>query len=465
VKKLCKALGWLIVLGGLAALIGHRAFLRYFEKKKAAAKEKAGAAADREVRVLQRRVEARDVREFASLTGTVRPMAEVKVMSKVSGRLEELRLKDGTPVEQGLVIPKKGVRIAIIDHAAFEAEVKQAGAALAALKAEQDKIEAGARPAELEIARANVRGAEAGVEAAKAAVAQARAAQQNAKSDVERIRNLFKEKVVTRQKLDNAEAHFTIAKEKSEAARKQLRGAEEKLRAARERLALTKEGARKEDRAAIAAKVRQAEAALQLAQINLDESTIEAPIAGVVSCKNLDEGNMVSPGVCIVTLVQVDTVKVVVGVNERDIALVKEGRTRATVRVDAYSEVVFEGTVTRVSPVADEMTRTVEVEIHIPNPERRLKPGMFARVDLLLKEKKGVPAIPEDAVLRDEEKTYVYVVNNRKAHRRTVKLGLSEGPLVEVVEGLKVGERVVTRGQRMLEEGVGVIDVGTEESK
>lgn len=464
-KKALKILVALTILGVGGYFAGREGYKRYMEKKKlATVSAKPAEAAS--LRVTCRSVEARDMRQVALLTGTVKPMAEVRVMAKVSGRLDELRLEDGTPVELGLVIPKKGARLAVIDHEAFEAQVKQADAALAAAKAEQAKMEAGARPEELEIARANVRaaqaaveGAQAAVEGAKSAVAQAQASLKNAAADVERARNLFRDKVATQQQLDSAEAQFTIARERHQAAQQQVRSAEQQVRsaeqqlkAAQEQLVLTEKGARQEDRTAIAAKVQQAEAALQLARISLQESTIYAPMAGVVSCKNLDEGNMVSPGVCIVTIVQVDTVKVVVGVGERDVALIAEGKTKAIVRTEAYDE-VFEGTVQKVSPVADERTRTVEVEIHVPNPQRRLKPGMFARVELVLREKKGVPVIPDHAVTWVEDEPFVTVVNDGKAHRRAVKLGLAEGPVVEVTEGLQAGALVVTRGQQGLNEG------------
>lgn len=462
-RRFFKALGWVIALGALAALIGHRAWSRYQAKLRQRTARQAREGPQASLRVSVRKVAARDVRRTASLTGTVRPMAEVRVMSKVSGRLEELRLDDGTPVDQGLVIAKKGLRVAIIDHGAYEAQVQQAQAALTALRAEQQKIAAGARPEELEIARANVRGAQAAVLAARAAVAQAEAAATNATREVERVRKLFGDKVVTRQQLDNAEAQYAIALEKQRGAGEKAKSAQEQLQSAQQQLALTEQGARQEDRAAIAAKVRQAEAALRLAQINLDESTIRAPIAGVVAKRNLDEGNMVSPAVCIVTLVQMDTVKVVVGVSERDIAWVNAGRTQATVRVDAYPGKVFRGTVREVSPVADELTRTVAAEIHIPNREHRLKPGMFARVELVLQEKTGVPVVPEHAVLRVEGATHVFVVEAAKARRRTVRLGLRDGPLVEVVEGVQAGEWVVTRGHHMLEDGRRVVAAGAED--
>jgi len=452
VKKFIKALGWLIALGGLVALIAHRGYQRYLEKKAAVeARKKETAAEVPKVRVTT--VRTGTVRRLARLTGTVHPMAEVRLMAKVSGRLERLRLPDGTAIERGTVIPRPGICVAVIDHEAFAAQLRQAEAALDALKAQQAEIEAGARPQELEIARANVRGAEAAVKAAEAAVAQAKAALDNATKEYERMRNLYRDKVVTKQQLDAAEAQFEIAREKHRAALEQARSAREQLLAAQQKLRLTEEGARKEERQAIAARVRQAEAALELARINFDECTVETPIAGVVAEKHLDEGNMVGPTTPIITIVQIETAKVVVGVNERDVRFVVPGKTRALVRLDAYPGETFEGAVARVSPVADERTRTVEVEIHIPNPERKLKPGMFARVELLLEERRGVPVVPADAVLRLEEGDFAYVVNDNVAHRRAVRLGLRGGEMVEVVEGLEPGEMVITHGLRLVADG------------
>ncbi len=464
-KRLLKTLAWLIVLGAGAYFAVSAGYRRYLEKKAAAtAQAKTG---DEARRVATVRVTARDVRQTAVLTGTVKPMAEVRVMSKVSGRLDSLRLKDGTLIEQGTIIPKKDTQIAVIDHEAFAAQVKQAEATVKALEAELVRVNAKARPEELAIAQANIKGAQAAiegaqaaVEGAKAAVAQAQASLKNAASDIERTRNLFKDKVATQQQLDAAEAQFTIAHERHQAAlqqvrtaEQQVRSAEQQLRAAQEQFALTEKGARQEDRDAVAAKIEPAKAALDLANISLKESNIEAPIAGVVSCKNLDEGNMVSPGVCIVTLVQMDTVKVVVGLAERDLPLVQVGKTKATVRVDAYAGETFEGTVQKLSPVVDERTRTIEVEIHVPNSNHRLKPGMFTRVELVLVEKKGVPVIPENAVTWVEDKPFVTLVNGGKAHRVQVKLGLAEGPVVEAAEGVQPGALVIVRGQQGLKEG------------
>ncbi|HPD16973.1 MAG TPA: efflux RND transporter periplasmic adaptor subunit [Planctomycetota bacterium] len=467
--KALKLLAWLAVVGGLGYWAAVRGYARYQEKM-GQAKAPADKGPSGPVHTTGVKARARDLRRVAMLTGTVKPMAEVRVMSKVSGRLDALRLPDGTPIELGTVIERKDTPIAVIDHDAYVAQEKQAEATVKALEAELVRVNAKARPEELAIAEANVKAAQAAlesaraaVEGARAAVAQALAMLRNATSEVERIRRLFEEKVATQQQLDSAEAQFAVARERHQAEQQQVRSAEQRvlsaeqqLRAAQEQLALTEKGARQEDREAVAAKIEPARAALELARINVKESTIRAPIAGVVAAKHLDEGNMVSPVTPIVTLMDVATVKVVVGVAERDLTFVRAGATKATVTVDAYGGETFEGTVQKVSPVVDERTRTVEIEVHIANADRRLKPGMFTRVGLLLEERKGATTIPDYAMLWEDEKPFAVVAEGGKAHRRALKLGLAEGAMVEVLEGVRPGETVLTRGHHGLEDGAPV---------
>jgi len=466
VRRPWKILSWVIALGVLGALIGQAAYRQIRAKRRAAAGTAVAGDHTERIRVTYKPVELGTVRRMLVLTGTVKPMAEVRVMSKVGGRLDELRLKDGTPVDEGLAIPKKGARIAVIDHEMFDAQVQQAEAALAAATAEQEKVKAGARPEELAIGEARARGAQAAVKAAEAGLSQAKATEAHAQRDSARTEELARKGVESPERVDAMRTAATVARERRQAADEHLRAANEQWISARTELALLKAGARREDREAIAARVAQATAALRLAKITLEESTIKAPIAGVVAEKSIDEGNMVSPGVCIVRIVQTDTVKIIVGVGDRFVSLIEPGKTKATVTVDAYEDAPFEGTVERVSPVADARTMTVPVEIHVPNPKHRLKPGMFARVRLVLAEREGVPVIPDYALVRPENgPPHVFVVNGNTAHRRPVTLGLAEGATVEIVKGAKAGDRVITRGQHLVREGLTVdaVEEGSHE--
>ena len=110
----------------------------------------------------------------------------------------------------------------------------------------------------------------------------------------------------------------------------------------------------------------------------------------------------------------------------------------------------FIGKVTKVSPVLDLATRSAPIEITIDNPGHLLKSGMFAKVSLAIDQRLNVPVILKEAVIGKEPDTYVYTVENNKAKTRQVSLGIHEGPLYEVAQGLKEGEMVVIMGQQRL---------------
>ena len=201
------------------------------------------------------------------------------------------------------------------------------------------------------------------------------------------------------------------------------------------------------------ANVKQAEAVLATAKITLDKATIKAPITAVVSDRYVDEGDMVGPTTVLIKIVDIKTLKVLGGVGERYLPQLVPGETAVHIKTDAYPQDTFEGTVYRVGVAVDPVTRTANVEIRVPNPDTRLKPGMFARMTIVLQERENVVVVHDSALIREQENVYVFVANAGKAHRREVKLGLSQSEYYEVLEGLSEGELVVTRGRRQIEDG------------
>jgi membrane fusion protein (multidrug efflux system) len=202
-----------------------------------------------------------------------------------------------------------------------------------------------------------------------------------------------------------------------------------------------------------AAQVKQAEAALARIKVTLDKATIEAPVTGVISEKYVDEGNMVGPSTPLVRIVQIETLKVLGGVSERYLPRLVPGKTPVRIKTDAFPEDEFEGMVYRVGVSVDAVTRTSEVEIRVPNPEGELKPGMFARITIVIGQKENVTVVPDSALVREYDNVYVFVANNGKTHRRYLKLGLSQGDYHEVLKGLSPGDMVITHGQNQLEDG------------
>ncbi len=204
-----------------------------------------------------------------------------------------------------------------------------------------------------------------------------------------------------------------------------------------------------------------------------EKASIKSPINGMVIKKFLDKGSQVEPSVSpmmrvpVIMVADIDRVKVLVNVSEKYLGRLKE-KARAKIKVDAYPDKVFLGEITRIAPMVDLATRTSEVEIRIPNKEHRLKPGMFARVNLILEKKGNALIVPIKAVLNENNCKFVFVVYPvRKetpskvegfiARKKKVKTGIYQKDSVEIIEGLNVGEEVIIEGNYGLKDGADVL--------
>ena len=272
--------------------------------------------------------------------------------------------------------------------------------------------------------------AKANVLSAKAKVVQQDAAVRNAALTLDRMQALIKDQFVSQQDLDTALVNRDAA------------------------LALQD---------SLRAQVQQMDVALAQAVTNLAYASIRAPFAGYIAERNLDPGAYVSGTTAststmsrgILSVHDVETVRTLIEVVEKDVPLVKVGQ-RADVRAEAYPNEVFEGTVTRIVQALNRATRTMTVEVDLPNKDHRLKGGMFARVEVLVGKHPQAIQIPLDAVSRLEESQYVYVVKDGKAHQVPVELGARVENRVEVVKGLAGDEQVIVSGKDLVSEGAAV---------
>ncbi len=152
------------------------------------------------------------------------------------------------------------------------------------------------------------------------------------------------------------------------------------------------------------------------------------------------------------SLHDINTVRVLVEVVERDIPLVKVGQ-KAELRAEADPDRVFEGTVSRIVQALNRATRTMTVEVDLPNGDRRLKGGMFARVEILVGTQHQALQIPIDAISRLEDTQYVYVVRDGKARRIKVEVGARSENRIEITKGLTDDEPVVVSGKDLVHDG------------
>ncbi len=275
-----------------------------------------------------------------------------------------------------------------------------------------DKVKKGELIAEIEKEKLilQVERLEASLEAAEINVKKLR-------KDYERIKSLFEKDAVSRQKMDNTDTAYRSAQ----------------------------------------AQAKELKAALGLARLHLADSKIYAPIKGTIARKFIDEGEMIidasmTKNAPLVTIVDMDTIKVMVNVNERDIVGIKIGQ-EAKVKVDAYPNKVFIGKVSNISPVLDLLSRTAPIEIEIINPEHLLKPGMFARVEIVIEKHENVLIVPIKAVIYQDGKKRLFIMEQGIARLREVKTGVENGGMVEIASGLKEREKVIIEGAYGLKNG------------
>jgi membrane fusion protein (multidrug efflux system) len=175
---------------------------------------------------------------------------------------------------------------------------------------------------------------------------------------------------------------------------------------------------------------------------------VKSDVKGVVSRLLQNPGAVVNPAVPLMTLVDIDRVKAVAAVDERKIRFIKMGRV-AQVTLEAYPGEVFRAQVTNISPVANPVSRTIDVELTLPNPGYRIKPGMYAEAEWT-ENKRPARVVPLAAVVERSGRKFVFLVEDGRARMVPVTVGLVTGDAIEITDGLVDGQRVVTTGAAQL---------------
>ena len=206
--------------------------------------------------------------------------------------------------------------------------------------------------------------------------------------------------------------------------------------------------------------VNQAKAALNTVTKMLNDALIIAPISGYVSNRDFDDGDMATPQRPLLTISQMDVVKVITEISEEDISKVKIGM-EAKINVGAFQNTVFYGEVKRISPVIDPKTRTVKVIIVVNNSDLKLKPGMFSKVNIITDSKDNCFVLNKNYILektttvmnsdnlRDkkiEKKYFIFIVKDNMAIKKEVNIGLQSKYEYEIISELAGNESIITKG-------------------
>jgi len=314
-------------------------------------------------------------------------------------------LGDATAVEVDDRIEATGELISP-NHAVIAAEV---GGRITSLFIDEGKpADAGARVIEIDPERRELE-----LRAARAGNAEAQAAMLDQQRAADRMASLFKSNVASKAQLDTAQTQLALSRSRADGA---------------------------------AARMGEAERARR-------DAEVKAPFAGLIAQRFVSVGEFVQPGTKLFELVALDPIEVEFRISEVDSSRAQPGQI-VDVRVAPFPDEVFKATVTLVSPTIDPATRTLRVKGTLPNPDGRLRPGLFARADLGVSHREGVLMIPSEAILeRSDGKVVFRLVAGDKVERRVVKTGVYKGGRVEILDGLVNGDRVVTRGHTALVDG------------
>jgi membrane fusion protein (multidrug efflux system) len=207
------------------------------------------------------------------------------------------------------------------------------------------------------------------------------------------------------------------------------------------------------------AELKRLEAAVALTLERLKDTRISAPVDGVVSESSVDPGDLVEDGDHLVTLYDTSAMEMAFKIPERYIGRIQQGQM-AEITLDAYPDRPFKGKVTFVSPSVDERTRNFLVKVRVDRHHGLLRPGSFATAEVILAVHENQPYVPEEALVATREGYVVYVIEDGKARKRSVRVGLRRPGIVEIVQGLETGEEVVRSGHLRLSAGdkVKIID-------
>lgn len=204
-----------------------------------------------------------------------------------------------------------------------------------------------------------------------------------------------------------------------------------------------------------------ARAALDLAKTRLDKHVLRAPFDGVAGVRTVSLGAFVAVGTPIVNIEKIDRVKVDFRVPETYLRAISVGQ-KIDVQLDAVPGRTFEGTIYAINPQVDVNGRALQVRARIENPEKLLRPGLFARIVIKDVSEREAIVVPESAVLPRGGAAFVFLVKDGKAVETRVRLGQRERAQVEILDGLAIGDTVVTAGQHKLRDGTPVEIVGTQ---
>ncbi len=355
------------------------------------------------------------IQRQVDISGTLISLDQARVSSQASGVVQQILVEIGQEIQQGQILARLDPRELELAVRGAESALRQTEAQLGIDSTRKDPL-----PDEQ-------------ISSVRTAIAN----RDDARAQLARARRLMSQHLLPQADLDAAETRVRVSEASYQAALEDVQS-----------LKATWQGQR---------------AALELAQKKLSDAVIRAPIAGQVVERLVQEGEFISQNTPVVSIVQMNPLKLRTAVQERYASLIQP-KLPVSFSVESYPGETFEGSVINVSPTIDQNTRTFVVEVIVDNGSHRLKPGFFTKGVILTRRDDQVMAVPEEAVSTLAGVSTVYVVSSNKVRPQIISLGAQEGNLFEVIGGLKGDEVLASSTLSQLANGVAV-QMGTTSSR
>ncbi|MGC7871891.1 efflux RND transporter periplasmic adaptor subunit [Desulfosporosinus sp. SYSU MS00001] len=346
----------------------------------------------------------------------LKPFQDIMISPKIAGKVATVQADVGDEVKQGQVL-------FTLDSSDLQAQLQQQQANLEGSQVNYDKTQGSAYQQQLLTA--------------EEAQQNAQITYNNAQDTYNKDKTLYNAGALSQQSLENDKKTLDVATVA--------------LNSANSNLNLLKEQSGPQSVEAAAAQVKQAQSAVNYAQVQVQNTTITSPITGTISSRNIDIGEVASSATQAFTVINTKTVVAEVNVPDTTVINLKKGQT-VPVKISALNNKTVNGTINIISPAADK-TNSYVIDVNLDNTNNELKAGMYATVVLPAQEKDNIVTVPNGAISIEDGVSYVYAVVNNTVDKIPVQVGISNDKISEIVSGLKPGENVITEGQIFLNDG------------
>ena len=367
--------------------------------------EEGPAAKPEPIAIATTTVESRPIERFIRVTGSLHADEQAEVSAESGGRVIATPVERGTRVAEGAIL----IRVS----------PAEAAAQLQEAEANASQIEA----------RLGLRDGAAFTPKTVPDVMNAQASLEFAEAEFARIRSLLDQKVVSQSEFDQRRTQVEAARQQYQMAQNAAEQSYRSLQAARARVALARK--------------------------TVADTSVRAPFSGLVAERLVSEGDYVTRGTKIATIVRIDPLRVELTIPEQAVSLIKVGQ-RVKLTVDAYPNEVFDATIRFVSPALRADQRALTVEAITANPDGRLKPGLFATASIQQPESAAALLVPRSAVETISGTSRVYVLKDGVAEERIVTTGDRVGETIEIVSGVAAGDVIAADPKGRLADGTPV---------